>query len=334
MAPSGPRRSNSLLTRVLARVHDASGIDFSSRTPALRLRPDGLSTEGRVYYTGPRATRQASRVKLDISANEAVIRPPVLREIAHPYPDGPLGGRVRCYSFEELFAEKIRAMAQRARPRDLYDIVNLFRRNDLRLYPELIREALEEKCAAKGITEPTAADFVDSPLIIARRRLGPDARPPTPCPSATHKASSTSFPPVRLVGRHRRVRSSPATTGRVRRRAGVVATSHRRHLGRRDTAGDRALRRHEPPLRRASLRSGRWRLIEPYSLPPQQRRTTPPTPSDHGNGHRTYGVDKIAGLRVTRLCSFRPRYLFQFSSQGLLHALSLEPLNLDWGLSI
>jgi len=59
----------------------------------------------------------------------------VRRDIAHPYPDGPLPGKVRCYSFEELFAEKIRAMAQRARPRDLYDIINLFRRNDLRLYP-------------------------------------------------------------------------------------------------------------------------------------------------------------------------------------------------------
>ena len=40
-----------------------------------------------------------------------------------------------------LFAEKIRAMAQRGRPRDLYDIVNLFRRNDLRLYPDEIENA-------------------------------------------------------------------------------------------------------------------------------------------------------------------------------------------------
>ena len=120
-----------------------------------------------MYYVGPRQTPQPARVKLDISANETVVRPPVLRDIAHPYPDGPLPGRVRCYSFEEVFAEKIRAMAQRARPRDLYDIVNLFRRNDLRLYPEVIRKALHEKCAAKNIGVPTAADFIDSPLIAA-----------------------------------------------------------------------------------------------------------------------------------------------------------------------
>jgi predicted nucleotidyltransferase component of viral defense system len=168
--PGGPYRPEQiepLLGRVLTRVHETSGIDFSSRQPLLRLRPEGLSTEGRVYYVGPHQMRQVARVKLDISANETVIRPPVLHNVAHPYPDGPLPGRIRCYSFEEVFAEKIRAMAQRARPRDLYDIVNLFRRNDLRLYPKVIRQALAEKCAAKGLAVPTAADFADSPLIAA-----------------------------------------------------------------------------------------------------------------------------------------------------------------------
>src|SRR5262249_12897461 len=103
--PRGPYRPEDIephLARTLPRVHDVSGIDFSTKPPALRLRPDGRSTEGRVYYIGPRQTRQAARVKLDITANEKVIRPPVLRQIAHPYPDGPLKGRVRCYSFEEL----------------------------------------------------------------------------------------------------------------------------------------------------------------------------------------------------------------------------------------
>ena len=28
----------------------------------------------------------------------------------------------RCYSYEEVFAEKVRALAERARPRDLYDV--------------------------------------------------------------------------------------------------------------------------------------------------------------------------------------------------------------------
>ena len=37
---------------------------------------------------------------------------------------------VRCYAYEEAFAEKMRALGERARPRDLYDVVNLFRNNE------------------------------------------------------------------------------------------------------------------------------------------------------------------------------------------------------------
>jgi hypothetical protein len=75
----------------------------------------------------------------------------------------PADGTVRCYAFEELFAEKLRAMAQRGRPRDLYDIVNLHRRHDLRLDPELIRDVLAAKCATKGIALPTAETIADAP---------------------------------------------------------------------------------------------------------------------------------------------------------------------------
>jgi DNA-directed RNA polymerase subunit RPC12/RpoP len=65
---------------------------------------------------------------------------------------------------------------------------------------------------------------------------------------------------------------------------------------------------------------GGWRLVEPYSL----RRSSAGRLLLHaersdGSGHRTYGVDKIAGLRVTTT-PFRPRYPIEFSSQGPLRA--------------
>ncbi|MGH3699254.1 MAG: nucleotidyl transferase AbiEii/AbiGii toxin family protein, partial [Pseudonocardiaceae bacterium] len=87
--PGGPFRPDDvepLLLRTLSRIAAESGIDFS-KPPRLRLRPNGISAEGRVYYTGPRRTPQPARVKLDISADEVVVRPPVLEQIAHPYPD-------------------------------------------------------------------------------------------------------------------------------------------------------------------------------------------------------------------------------------------------------
>jgi hypothetical protein len=103
-------------------------------------------------------------LKLDLSASEKVARPTVLQEIAHAYPDKlPAPGSVRCYSFDEVFAEKIRAMGERSRPRDLYDIINLFRRDDLRSQPNVIRQVLIEKCQSKGVPVPTFGALETSP---------------------------------------------------------------------------------------------------------------------------------------------------------------------------
>lgn len=162
--PVGLEQVLPILERLLARVHDASGVDFSVRTPYLRERPNGLSAEGRIYYRGPRNAPMAASLKLDLSAEEKVVRPTVLRPIAHPYPDQlPDPGTARCYAFEELFAEKIRAMGERSRPRDLYDIVNLLRRQDLGLKPALIRTVLAEKCRVKGVPIPTLKAIQNSP---------------------------------------------------------------------------------------------------------------------------------------------------------------------------
>ena len=144
------------LHRVLARVGEASGIDFATREPVIRARPNGQSMEGRVYYRGPLGAPEAASIKLDLSTTEVVARPTVLRPIAHPYPDAlPGPGSVRCYSFDEVFAEKLRAMGERGRPRDLYDIVNLFWRGDLRAHGPEIRAVLVDKCRTKGVPVPT-----------------------------------------------------------------------------------------------------------------------------------------------------------------------------------
>jgi predicted nucleotidyltransferase component of viral defense system len=321
--PGGPFRPDDVepaLVRTLARITAESGIDFST-APRLRLRPNDMSTEGRVYYTGPRRTPQPARVKLDISADEPVVRPPVLQKIGHPYPDVfPGTGIVRCYSFDELFAEKIRAMAQRARPRDLYDIINLFRRNDLRMYPDAIRSALEEKCAAKSIAVPSVADFTDSPLLVELESewgnmLGHQlpALPPLapfleelPLLFAWLDGDVEETPAATIsYGREEDEAWSPPSTAYTWR-AGVPLETVRF-----------AAANH---LLVELVYDGSTRLIEPYSL----RRTRAGNLILHaeradGSGHRSYRVEKIAGLRATTT-PFRPRFPIEFSSHGPLHA--------------
>jgi len=89
---------------------------------------------------------------------------PVSREVFHPYSDTPEGGiHVPCYCFEEVFAEKIRALGERLRPRDLYDVVHLYRHDSIGQGRELILSALERKCAFKGISVPTMESLESKP---------------------------------------------------------------------------------------------------------------------------------------------------------------------------
>ena len=53
----------------------------------------------------------------------------------------------------------MRALAQRARPRDLYDVINLFRHGEFRSAAAVIRDVVSQKCSFKQIPFPTLASL-------------------------------------------------------------------------------------------------------------------------------------------------------------------------------
>ena len=125
-----------------------------------------MYTEGRVYYQGPRRAPNPARVKLDLNASEKVVTMPVTRKITHFYSDKlPEPANVLCYSLEEVFAEKIRAMGERGFPRDLYDIIFLFRNGPFREIPELIKSILVSKCESKDVPLPSI-EIVKQPQLL------------------------------------------------------------------------------------------------------------------------------------------------------------------------
>lgn len=81
----------------------------------------------RLYYRGPlQRTQNYASIIFDITNDETVVAEPVARTVFHPYSDGlPADVAVQYYSLEELLSEKTRALYQRTRPRDLYDVVYL-----------------------------------------------------------------------------------------------------------------------------------------------------------------------------------------------------------------
>ncbi len=116
-----------------------------------------LSCQCKLSYKGPIAPSSGGlpRIKLDLTLDEILVLPPVERTICHDYSDLPTDGiRIICYHYAEAFAEKVRALGARARPRDLYDVINLYRNSEARLSASVVLDVLEQKCAHRKIPIP------------------------------------------------------------------------------------------------------------------------------------------------------------------------------------
>lgn len=114
-----------------------------------------LSCQGKISYRGPVSARDMPRIKLDLTADEKLVLPPVVSPVYHPYTDAPDDGiQILSYAYEEVFGEKVRALGERTRPRDLYDVINLFRNQEQLPTAAVLLDVLRQKCAFKGIGVP------------------------------------------------------------------------------------------------------------------------------------------------------------------------------------
>lgn len=126
--------------------------------------------EGRLGYLGPLGMPTPPKVKLDLTADEAIVRSLEVQPVMHPFSDVPSGlasghlARVVCYSLPELLGEKIRALAERCRPRDLYDVVLTHRHPDLIGRADDVVQILTAKCAHARINTPTLASIRETPF--------------------------------------------------------------------------------------------------------------------------------------------------------------------------
>lgn len=107
-------------------------------------------------------SRWQTAIKIDMSFSEKLLTPVEFKPIFHNYSDSKeISQIVPVYSLEEIISEKLRALIQRNRPRDIYDIWNLseyFQENDY----SIIKELLFRKAADKNIIITNADDFVNA----------------------------------------------------------------------------------------------------------------------------------------------------------------------------
>jgi predicted nucleotidyltransferase component of viral defense system len=299
-------------------IYEQSGVELpvSGLRFEIFTNPRGQKQgEGRVGYRGPLQNRgDLPRIKLDLTTDERLVRPPVVRDVHHPYSDAPEDGiHARTYCHEEIFAEKLRAMAERERPRDLYDVIHLYRRTDANTDRVLILDILKAKCEFKGIALPTMTVLERQPerteLETDWERMLSHQLPALPpfdqfwqelshvfawLNKAEEKPVVVSFPFPRDVDRTWRPPVMAQAWG-THVPMEVIRFAAANHLC-------------------VDLRyDGSNRLIEPYSLRRTQAGNLVLHSVRHDSGeHRSYRVDRIEGASVSRV-SFAPKYEIELS---------------------
>lgn len=304
------------------RIYEETGIELPIDFQQFEtyVNPRGReSCQGRIGYRGPISPRGKStpRIKLDLTADECVVLPPVQVPVFHPYSDVPDGEIVvQSYAYVEAFAEKIRALAERTRPRDLYDVINMFRNTDARPTGSVLLNVLRQKCDFKGI------DLPDLKVLEQHKSDLEGAW------SAMLKHQLPALPPVQefweqlleffkwLYGRGTPAVPGPLDTGNVgeeliRERVLRLPVSE-------------AVRSYLEIIRFAASNrlcialdyQSSTRIIEPYSL----RRSKAGHIILHAhnvdkNEHRGYRVDRIQGVRVTDK-TFVPRFEIELTPTG------------------
>ena len=88
----------------------------------LHIEQDDGGINFYISYIGPLGGQgNNKKVKVDISKNEKLEFPPVMKNVLLPYSDLK-EHQILCYSLEEILIEKMRTVMQRMQARDFYDI--------------------------------------------------------------------------------------------------------------------------------------------------------------------------------------------------------------------
>jgi predicted nucleotidyltransferase component of viral defense system len=307
-------------------VYEKAGIEIPKELVYFEIyrNPRGkLSAQGRISYRGPlQRGGDLPRVRLDLTNDEILVLDPANREVHHPYSDRPEGGfHILCYCFEELFAEKIRALGERLRPRDLYDVIHLYRHEGIRADRALVMRTLEEKCRFKDISIPTMAILEEKPGRIElqaewENMLGhqlpvliPFEQFWTELPKvfewlyrSVEKALPPPMPPMGMA-----VDKAWHPPAMPRAWHSTTPLEIIRFAGANRLCVDLTY-------------GGTHRLIEPYSLRQTRDGDLLLYAVKHSTGeNRSYRIDRIQGAEVTKT-PFTPRYVVELTASGPISA--------------
>jgi len=108
------------IQNAIKKTRTSSGIPFLDDLEAEDVENGYIFT---AYFRILRKSGDPLKVKMDITKkeNEKIFTPVEKRNILHVYSD-KFDKQIKVYTLEEIFAEKVRSLFERTRPRDLYDV--------------------------------------------------------------------------------------------------------------------------------------------------------------------------------------------------------------------
>lgn len=162
------------LSEVADSVYQQTGLNLKTREIEVNESISKMHSKtytAKFTYLGPLnlPARSQQRIKFDITNDELIFDTPDIREVFHPYSDVPVSPtKIKCYSVNEILAEKTRAIFERqGRARDIYDVVNISRNFRDHVDIEKARLGLKEKFKFKLHADPTV-DLIFSKVDFAQ----------------------------------------------------------------------------------------------------------------------------------------------------------------------
>ncbi len=157
-------------------ISDVSGIDLPRELLEFELynNPRGtVSCQGRLSYRGPlvpttKHLRNLPRIKIDLTKEEIIVQKPVKVGYLFEYSDKPSNNvLINSFDFVEIYAGKICALFQRTHPRDIYDVITVFRNTEARPNHDIVHSVLEQKLSFRAMSFPKLEDLYEKRNFVA-----------------------------------------------------------------------------------------------------------------------------------------------------------------------
>lgn len=157
------------LEEITTEIESNSGITFPRKDWKIEEyenKRGNTSYKVKISFDGPlkQPVKSLQRVKFDLTQDELIADDPVKRIVYNNYSDKvEPAPQIRCYSINEILAEKTRALAERfGRARDVYDVVNISRNFRSEIDSDQAVKIAQAKFDYKDLDKPTVHNIIEA----------------------------------------------------------------------------------------------------------------------------------------------------------------------------